>query len=127
MFTVDAITGKLTSTGTADVGSGPVSVAITPSGQFAYVANFGSSNVSPFAIDARNGALRPVDIATSTGTNPLSVTVDPSGQFVYVANFGSNDVSAFALDGNLGTLTALAGPVPSGTNPAGVILAGQTN
>src|SRR6267378_255517 len=62
MYTIDATTGALTSTGTIAAGTSPSSVAVDPSGKFAYVANANSNDVSMYTIDAIMGAL------TSTGT-----------------------------------------------------------
>ncbi len=57
MYTINATTGTLTSIGTIAAGTGPVSVAVDPSGKFAYVANADSNNVSMYTIDATTGAL----------------------------------------------------------------------
>ena len=41
-------------------GTDPVSVAVSPNGAFAYVANQNSNNVSAYTINAVTGALTPV-------------------------------------------------------------------
>ncbi len=75
----------------------PHSVTVDPSGQFAYVANTGSKNISAYAIDSSTGALtNPTTVAA--GTNPYSVTVDPTGKFAYVANTGDNTISAYVIE-----------------------------
>ena len=54
-------------------GSGPVSVAVDPTGKFAYVANVDGSNVSAYSIGA-NGALTPVPGSPfAARVNPISV------------------------------------------------------
>jgi 6-phosphogluconolactonase len=53
-------------------GTTPVSVNVDPSGQFVYVANFSSNNVSTYTIGG-GGALTSVGTA-ATGTGPTSVT-----------------------------------------------------
>jgi 6-phosphogluconolactonase len=113
-------------------GWGAWSVAIDPSGQFAYVVNYLSSDVSAYTINARTGALRPIDCGGglgcssyhpqffATGSYPASVTVDPRGKFAYVANGGSNDVSAYAINASTGALTSIdcgGGPGCSTTTP----------
>ncbi len=59
-------------------GSMPNSVAVDPTGQFAYVANYGSysvSAVSAYTINATSGALTPMTGSPfAAGTNPYSVT-----------------------------------------------------
>jgi 6-phosphogluconolactonase (cycloisomerase 2 family) len=57
MYTINAGSGALTSKGTIPAGLSPISIAIDPSGKFAYVANFDSHNVSMYRIDAATGAL----------------------------------------------------------------------
>ncbi len=57
MYTIDATTGALTSAGAIAAGTLPKSVAVDPSGRFAYVANNFSNNVSMYTIDASTGAL----------------------------------------------------------------------
>jgi len=45
----------LTSIGTIAAGSNPMSVAVDPSGKFAYVANLNSNDVSMYTIDVTTG------------------------------------------------------------------------
>ena len=103
MFTINATTGALTSIGTIAAGTYPVSVAVDPTGKFAYVANSSSNDISMYTINGTTGAL------TSTGTiaagsSPTSIAIHPSGKFAYVTNSGSNNVSMFSVDGASGTL-----------------------
>jgi 6-phosphogluconolactonase len=88
------------------VGTGPTSVAVDPSGKFAYVTNSGSNNVSMFTINTTTGVL------TSTGTiaaelSPSSIAIHPSGKFAYVTNSGSNSVSMYSIDAATGALTLI--------------------
>jgi YVTN family beta-propeller protein len=57
MYTINATTGALTSIGTIAAGSNPTSIAIHPSGKFAYVTNSASNEVSIYSIDATTGVL----------------------------------------------------------------------
>jgi len=57
IYTIDATTGALTSTGTIPAGTLPKSVTVDPSGKFAYVANNFSNSISMYTIDATTGAL----------------------------------------------------------------------
>jgi hypothetical protein len=54
-------------------GTSPSSVTVDASGQFAYVANFGSGNVSTYAINATTGALTEVGTAVAAGDTPGSI------------------------------------------------------
>jgi len=113
-------------------GTDPAAVAVSPSGNFLYVANQSANNVSAFSISS-SGALTvlgqpPYDV----GVAPSGLGLTPSGGFLYVANSVSNTVSAFAIcdkvvtscaDANHpdGTLTAVTGsPFPAGIAPVAI-------
>jgi YVTN family beta-propeller protein len=106
MYTIDATTGALTSTGTIAAGTSPSSVAVDPSGKFSYVANSFSNNVSMYTIDATTGVLTSIG-AIGAGDYPSSVAVDPSGKFAYVANANSFSVSVYTIDATTGVLTSM--------------------
>ena len=56
-------------------GANPFSVTVEPTGQFAYVPNSNSNNVSAYMIDGATGALTPVaESPFAAGTGPESVT-----------------------------------------------------
>jgi 6-phosphogluconolactonase len=94
----------------------PQSVALDPTGKFAYVANSNGNNVSAYRIGA-NGALMPVTNSPFAAASfPTSVGVDPTGKFAYVANGNDNNVSAYRVGAN-GGLTQLSGsPSQLGTS-----------
>lgn len=85
----------------ATIGTGPVSVAVSTSGNYLYVANQFANTVSSFHISS-SGALTPLS-TYSVGTSPSAVFLSvgqgtvPAGLFLYVANTGSNNVSAFSV------------------------------
>ena len=118
-YTLNVTTGALTFTGTINGACpglcAPWSVAVDPSGKFAYVANEGGpapTTVSMFTIDATTGAL------TSNGTvaaggRSVSVAVDPTGKFAYVTD---SSVSMYTLNATTGALTSI-GTIAAGTNP----------
>jgi 6-phosphogluconolactonase len=129
-YAINATTGALTPlTGSPfPAGSEPQSVAVSPNGKFAYVANEGGvgnqgGSVSAYTINTTTGALTPVAGSPFAPTgNPLvSVTVDASSQFAYVANLGANDVSAYTINSTTGALTPVAGsPFATGVAPTSV-------
>ena len=90
--TSGTVTPITTATGTAGppitVGKYPMSIAITPNGQTAYVANYGSGTVTAIAT-----ATDRVTAQIEVGRMPQAVLVTPDGKTAYVANFGSNSVS----------------------------------
>lgn len=119
---------------TTAVGASPQSIAVDPTGKFAYVADQGcpftfTGRVSMFTIDPSTGALSSAGTPVDTGDfDTNSVTVDPSGKFVYVANEGTGDigdtpgsVSMYAINAATGALTSIGTPVASGDfGPASV-------
>jgi 6-phosphogluconolactonase len=109
MYTVDASMGTLTLIGTVGAGSCPLSVALHPSGKFAYAANTGSDGgpdiegVSMYTINP-DGTLTPMGLINA-GYCPSSLAVDPSGKFAYVTNHCDNTISMYKIDPNTGVLT----------------------
>ena len=54
-----------------------ISVVLDPSGQFAYVANDNSNDVSAYAVDATTGVLTPVGNSPfGAGNEPRSIAID---------------------------------------------------
>ena len=106
-FTIDGTTGALSPVAGNPffAGTNPSSIAIDPSGKFAYVTNQAAASVSSFAIDLATGTLTSTGRA-SVGDAPLSVVVDPSGRFAYVAGSG---ISVYTIDATTGALTEIPG------------------
>jgi len=124
MYSINATTGALTYTGGISGDNGTFccfdSVAVNPSGKFAYVAKGGccSTSVSMYTINATTGALTSIG-AIATGGNPNSVAVDPSGKFAYVATTGdtfasAGNVSMYTIDVTTGALASI-GTIAAGT------------
>ncbi len=123
-------------------GPGPVSLAVSLSGKYLYVANQFAGTVAAFSINTTTGFLTPLAASPyAVGLNPSGVTITPNGAFLYVENAGSNNVSAFGICDAItntcsnantpdGTLTpspgspfaAGSGPVSSATDPIGQYL-----
>jgi len=117
-------------------GTLPAAVAVSPSGNFLYVANQLANFVSAFAINSTSGALTPLPVPfyDDGQTSPTGLAVTPNGGFLYVANAGanSNNVSAYAICDKVvtscvnpnspdGTLTAVTGsPFPAGLGPVAI-------
>ena len=92
---------------TVTVGTDPTGVAVSPSGSYAYVANYTGNSVS--VIDTSTNT---VTATVSVGTYPLGVAFTPSGSYAYVANFGSNTVSVIDTSTNTVTTTVTVGLGP---------------
>jgi 6-phosphogluconolactonase len=122
-YAINKTTGALTpvpgSPFTAD--QVPYAIAVDPTGQFAYVANFASGTISIFKIDQCSGSLwASVQSVPTGGASPLALTLDPHGNFLFVTNTASDNLSVFAVGSN-GTLTAAPGsPFATGNFSQGV-------
>jgi YVTN family beta-propeller protein len=97
-------------------GVSPQSVAVDPTGKFAYVANEGCGdstfgNVSMYTIDATSGALASIGPPiASNDEGGRAVIADPSGKFAYVVNWGEGDtaggIATYTINATTGALTA---------------------
>jgi len=67
-------------------------------------ADMASSCVSSFAVDARTGALAPLNRVSAGGIGPCYVSIDSTGSAAFVANYGGGTVSSFKIQGD-GTLS----------------------
>jgi 6-phosphogluconolactonase len=99
-------------------GGSPQSIVIEPSGQFAYVANVSTNNVSAYSINATTGALSAVPGSPFTaGVGPMSVAV--ASAFFVPINFSSFQL--YIAQGSTTTFTASGtfslGQGNSGINP----------
>jgi YVTN family beta-propeller protein len=120
MYNINATTGALTSIGTIAAELSPSSIAIDPSGKFAYVTNSGSNGVSMYTINGTIGTLTSMG-PIAVGTGPTSVAVDPSGKFAYVTNSGSNNVSMFTINTTTGVLTS-TGTIAAELSPSSIAI-----
>jgi YVTN family beta-propeller protein len=106
----------------------PQSIALDPTGKFAYVMDGGSDGdggyVSMYTIDPTTGALASIGPPVPTygygvyygsGVNAGSLAVDPLGKFAYVTNEGDyydygdgadGSVAIYAINATTGTLTS---------------------
>ena len=105
-YTINQITGDLTSVGTDATGTYPLGVAVDPTGRFAYVTNASSNTVQTYTINQSTGDLTSVGTDT-TGLFPYSVTVDPTGRFAYVANNDSSTIQTYTINQSTGDLTSV--------------------
>jgi 6-phosphogluconolactonase (cycloisomerase 2 family) len=109
----------------AVTGTLPSGVAVDPCGQFVYVANATSNNVSAFTIctaasqNCQQGdySLQPVTGSPfSAGDLPGPIAVDPFANFVYVVDRGSSQISGYRISLSSGALTAITGtPITTGS------------
>jgi 6-phosphogluconolactonase (cycloisomerase 2 family) len=103
-------------------GLGPVFIAISSTGNFAYVVDQLSNQISGYKLSPGSGTMTGTTplASVSTGTHPAWVAVSSGEQFVYVANNGSATVSAFTMDETSGALTVVGTPLATGAQPSAV-------
>ena len=86
-----------------------LSIAITPSGKFAYDVDDGG-DVFAYSIDQATGILSPiVGSPYSLQASASAIAIDPNGQFAYVSNIAYGSIWAFAINASTGAQTPLAG------------------
>jgi 6-phosphogluconolactonase len=100
-------------------GSTPVSIAMHPSKQFAYVLNSGSKTVNVYSTATAGWGIN--QSYATTGNLPISISIDTSGQYAYVANSSDGTISAYSINPATGELTEVtSSPFPAGTTPYSV-------
>ncbi|HSE19280.1 MAG TPA: beta-propeller fold lactonase family protein [Pyrinomonadaceae bacterium] len=121
------IAGSPFATGGSGVGSGffAANRLITcVVGNFLYVVNEQSNNISVFSINPATGALSLIPgspFATGgTAGSGISLGVTPDNRFLFASNSGSRNITVFSIAAN-GTLTSIPGsPFPAGAEPDGI-------
>ena len=99
-------------------GDSPGPLAVDPFGNFLYVVDGGSSQLSAFRIGSGNGGLTSIGTyATGTGANSIAIRGDDT--WIFVANLTSSTLSEYAIVPASGTLAPQA-PVTTLNTPTGV-------
>ena len=122
--------GALTSLGTPTAAGGgdPRSIAIVPSGKYAYTADAGEIRQYTVASDGALTTMNTATVEKAAGTYPTKIVVDPSGKYAYALNPGDNSILQYrvgriGLPGTPGTLTSMAtATVATGTNPTDIMV-----
>jgi YVTN family beta-propeller protein len=109
---------------TTGASSVPVAAVAHPNGNFLYVADSGSNEVSVFAIDG-SGALTANPANADAGSQPSALAIQPNGDFLYVADAplaGSSTLTVYSVDSSSGSLTPITGsPFPLQFKPAAIV------
>jgi 6-phosphogluconolactonase (cycloisomerase 2 family) len=100
----------------------PRSLTLDATGQFLYVGNTASNDISGYAIDMLTGILTPVPGSPfPAGAVPLGLAADPSGRFLYVSDSVSKDVTVFSIDDDTGSLVRIQS-VPTAGNATSIVI-----
>jgi 6-phosphogluconolactonase (cycloisomerase 2 family) len=97
-------------------GTGPSSLAMSPTAPFLFVADQTSGDITAFTVDPGSGSLGTVagsPFLIAPASNPKSLAVSPKGNFLYVANPTQGTVAGFAIGSN-GALTSVGPPQSMG-------------
>jgi 6-phosphogluconolactonase len=134
IFTVDRATGALTPAGVHESGTSPSCLTINTAGTRLYSANETDrvgkdkeGTVSAFAIERKDGSLKPLNTVRSGGAGPTYVSLHPSGRFLFVANYFGGSIAVLPIrdNGELGDPTDIhvdegkIGPTKSAQAPKG--------
>lgn len=82
---------------------------------FAHVANYASSNISIFEVEA-SGMLKPLGTALA-GAGATAVAFHPTGRFAYAVNGLDNTVAAYGVNAETGLLHSVPPDVAAGVGP----------
>ena len=100
----------------------PSSLAISPQGDFLFVASPTQNAIFAFAVNSDDGSLAEVPgspFPAGVNTAPTRLAIHPSGNFLYATDPANNTVLAFSIQN--GALSPVAGsPFAAGTQPAGI-------
>jgi 6-phosphogluconolactonase (cycloisomerase 2 family) len=121
IFDINRANGRLFSKGTVSApGTGPASVTVDRSGNFLFVAEEGSNNVTSYRVNRSNGALTFIG-TVQAASKPVAIITDWSGHFVYVSNNSSDNVSGYAINTMNGKLTPVPGsPFMTSSQPLSI-------
>jgi len=116
-YAINATTGALSEIAGSPfmAGNNPTaSMAIHPSGKFAYLAHYGNpGTITGYAINATTGALTSIGVRAGA-MSPGTIIVDPSGKFAYLTDGGSvpsppGGILAYTINATTGLLSEVAG------------------
>lgn len=104
IFRVDRGTGALAAAGIHELGTSPSHLAINADGTRIYSANETDrvgekkeGTVSAFAIDPKDGSLKPLNTVRSGGAGPTFLSLHPAGKFLFVANYFGGSIAAIPI------------------------------
>jgi 6-phosphogluconolactonase len=120
-YLIDEPTGALTLINKQSaMGESPAHVSVDPLGEFVYVSNYRTGNISVYRVGDNGSLSEAVDVVQHEGSSvhptrqqqPHIHAVDPSsdGRFVYVSDMGIDHIRIYAVDRETGRLTPASNP-----------------
>jgi 6-phosphogluconolactonase (cycloisomerase 2 family) len=92
-----------------NLGLRPAAITVDFSGQFAFVPNNASKNVSVFRVNPQTGQLTAIAAPYASGTAPVWANIDKSGTYLYVLSDVDDAIYAYSV-ATTGTLSKLSTP-----------------
>jgi 6-phosphogluconolactonase len=103
-------------------GNLPFLLQMDPAGNFLYVANVLSNNISVFSIAAGTGALAPVGTPLPVSLPPKNMQISPSGDFLYVSGPSQPEGKIEVFSVSAGVLTFVGFTATADNTPAGLAI-----
>jgi 6-phosphogluconolactonase len=114
-YTPHAVTGS-----PYPAGDNPGPLLVDPFGNFLYVVDTGSNQISGYRISTTSGALTAfVGAPVSTNSGPTSIAIRSDDSWMFVANINSANISQYAVTPATGSLTPQT-PTTTFNYPSGV-------
>lgn len=103
IYRIDGEHGTLTPIGRIEASAYPYAITVDQAGRYLYTANFGSNDVTTYALQADG---MPVKIASvAAGIGPFSIALDRGGHHAYVANVRSSSIDVYSVHPKQGILS----------------------
>jgi len=101
-------------------GDAPGPMTVDAYGNFLYVLDTGSNQISGFRISAATGGLTPLTPPTiATNLNPTAIAIRSDDSWLFVSNLGAANISQYSMVVSTGNLETLP-PIPTLDYPSGV-------
>jgi 6-phosphogluconolactonase len=107
-------------------GTGPGPMVIDPTGNYLFVLDTTSNQISEFhisitmidALTSTASLIAAIPETIATGTGPTSIVIHPTGRWLYTANYKASTVTVYYFDELAGTLTPSTIPFVTSGQPA---------
>lgn len=115
-------TYTITASNSAGNTSGTVSIrTLFGPPKYAYIAHYGSNNISMYTINSTTGALT-ANGSVASGTNTRDIVIDPTGKFLYSADMGTDNIRLHTINQTTGTLGAGTSILATVTDPQSIAM-----
>mgnify|MGYP003349380886 CR=1 FL=1 len=117
-------TGLLTLLGSVNGTTAGYSLALHPSLQVLYAADFGGGTVSQYTLGSDRLPTAMSLRSVTAGLNPRAVAITPNGQYAYVINDAGDSITQYQV-GSTGALTALSTatvPLTANDSPKAIVI-----